>query len=70
MADRKKSSATASATPPFNSATPGRARPETLALADEWGRAARTETDHLKRAIAVAGHAACLAKIRRERSGG
>lgn len=54
----------------FNRRKPGRARPETLALADEWGRAARTEEDGVKRAIAVAAHAIILARARRERIGG
>lgn len=36
-------------------------------LAAEWGRAARTEMDHVKQAIAVAGHAECLRQMRAER---
>jgi len=43
--------------------------PETAALADEWGRAAHTETDPVRRAIAVAAHAGYLRKMRRERAG-
>jgi len=54
----------------FNRRKPGKARPETLALADEWGRAARTEIDTVKRGIAVAAHAIILARARRERIGG
>jgi hypothetical protein len=41
----------------------------TQAYADEWGQAARTEVDTVKKAIAVAAHAECLRLVRRERSG-
>lgn len=43
---------------------------DTMTLADEWGRAAREETDPVRRAIAVAGHAECLRELRRQRSRG
>lgn len=52
----------------FNRRGEGVMSEETLALADEWGRAAREETDPTRRAIAVAGHAECLRQLRRERT--
>lgn len=44
-------------------------RPELEEYADEWGRAARSEVDTVKRAIATAAHAECLRRLRRARLG-